>query len=260
MSCTDPRLLNPPGMILARDGSQTRFMSNKAYQMMVSPRGNRRGAPPLESGADYAFTPLGAPMPTSGFPSPGAPMPAFGGGPGGGFGGFGGGPPGAGAPPLPPHAPPGGPPLPPGQPPPPGMPPPPPGGNASQPAAKVKTKKNFRKSVFAPAAMAPHLPRLAGYLEKRTTGLFSRWVERWFITKTHYLEYFDDHTDPDSGSEPLGAFDLTFLYDVVETGPNSFELWFDGAGKTKLSLRSAEAEDKSKWVDGLRIMMELLMD
>ena len=145
------------------------------------------------------------------------------------------------------------------------MPPPPrdmTASDAAQPAAKFKAKKNFRKSVFAPAAMTPHLPRLAGYLEKRTTGLFSRWTERWFVTKTHYLEYFDDHTDPDNGAPPLGVFDLQFLLDVVEKegDSNGFELWFHRDGKNKLSLRAGGAEDMAKWVDGLRILMELLQD
>ena len=264
MSCTDPRLLTPRGMILTRDGGQMRFMSNKAFQMMVSPRGIR--VP--RDGADYAFTPLGAPpLPFAGRPAAGAapPPPAFGGA--GGPGDFRGAAPRgmAGGRPPPPRGPPGGPPpIPAGMPPPPGMMPPPPASDGMQPPAQVKTKKNFRKSVFAPAAMAPHLPRLAGYLEKRTTGLFHRWSERWFVTKTHYLHYFDDHTNPDSGGSPLGVFNLNFLLDVVEADgdnvKNEFELWFDRGGKNKLSLRSADPEDMAKWVDGLRIMMELLQD
>jgi len=122
-------------------------------------------------------------------------------------------------------------------------------------------KDNYRKSIFE----RPHIPvaEKEGYLLKMKAhsrfghNVYSKY---YFITKGHYLEYYNDNEDAREDKFPIGVYDLSQVSSVTIDHHESrkahlkthFIITFQNGEKKNLKSAFKSEDDVKSWVDALR--------
>ena len=87
------------------------------------------------------------------------------------------------------------------------------------------------------------LPYKEGWLEKKSTGLVSRWIKRFFILESQELKYFYSDTKAKFG----GVINFNIVTIEVQINKNIFKLVALG-GKRAFKLRCKSEQDALDWV------------
>jgi MoxR-like ATPase len=120
-------------------------------------------------------------------------------------------------------------------------------------------KKNFRNSVFTPAASSCVIE---GYLEKQASKMLKQWQKRYFAVEGHYMRYYVNEVESplilecnagDAAKEPKGVLDLRTEVDAAEmdTADATTQFHLLHAGEKVASLRAPTGKDARRWVDSI---------
>ena len=119
----------------------------------------------------------------------------------------------------------------------------------------VTKRRGFRPSVFEAPVWHDKSGGISGgtqcegFLEKKSTGAWSRWQQRWFQLKGHYLTYYMDRNK----KKILAAVDMNESIAVeFETGRRNTQFYITMKSGRKYQLRALGVQDARNWVHNLR--------